>query len=137
MVINQEFANWVVLVVDDEPDNIGVAEKILSFYGATVHVAHDGLEGLHLLETVTPTFILLDLSMPNMDGWEMLKEVRKDLRWLHVPVIALTAHAMAGDRDRVMDAGFDDYIAKPFHLTSFLEDIRRCMRTLGRLPVAE
>jgi CheY-like chemotaxis protein len=109
----------------------------LSFYGAKVYTAQDGVEGLRILQTVTPTFILLDLSMPHMDGWEMLKELRKDPRWSHIPVIALTAHAMTGDRDRVLDAGFDDYIAKPFHLTTFIEDIRRCLRAAGHLPVAE
>lgn len=126
-----EVADWTVLIVDDEPDNRVIAEKVLTFNGAKVSTAENGLLGLAALETLYPSFILLDLSMPEMDGWEMLKRLRADSRWSAIPVIALTAHAMLGDRERVMGAGFDGYIAKPFRLSTFMTEILRCFRTLA------
>lgn len=131
MGISAEPKEWIVLIVDDEPDNVGVARKVLTFGGATVYVAHNGLEGLQLLETRKPTFILLDLSMPQMDGWEMLRTLRARQELASVPVIALTAHAMSGDRERVLEAGFNGYIPKPFRINSFLADIQRCLADFG------
>ena len=119
--------NWTVLVVDDEPDNLGIPHRVLTHFGAEVHTAGDGLEGLELLEKITPTFILLDLSMPNMNGWEMLTKVRENPMTEHITVIALTAHAMAGDEDRAMQAGFNGYITKPFRLATFITDIQACL----------
>jgi CheY-like chemotaxis protein len=119
---------WTVLIVDDEPDNLSVAEKVLSFRGAKVHTATNGAEGLKVLEQVAPTFILMDLSMPRVDGWEMHRKVRENPRTAHIPVIALTAHAMEGDKERVMAAGFTGYIAKPFRLGTFFIEIEKCLQ---------
>ena len=124
---NKDMNQWTVLIVDDEPDNLGVAQKVLSFNGADVHIARNGLEGLAVLERLKPTFILLDLSMPEMDGWEMFSKARSIESLNSVPIIALTAHAMAGDRERVFEAGFDGYIPKPFRIDSFLEEIHNCL----------
>ncbi len=126
-MISKDINEWEVLIVDDEPDNLGVAQKVLSYGGADVHIARNGLEGLSVLEHVKPTFILLDLSMPEMDGWEMFERVRSFEGLANVPIIALTAHAMTGDKERVMNAGFDGYIAKPFRINSFLDEIHRCL----------
>ena len=126
-MITQDMNEWKVLIVDDEPDNVKVAQKILSYNGAEVTIAVNGLEGLKALEVFRPTFILLDLSMPEMDGWEMLVQVRRNNDFARTPVIALTAHAMSGDRERALHAGFNGYIAKPFRLNSFLEDIQQCL----------
>lgn len=125
-----ETSKWIVLIVDDEPDNRIIAEKVLLFGGAKVYTALHGEDGLEQLATMRPSFILLDLSMPVMDGWEMLKLVRSNALTASIPVIALTAHAMAGDRERVMEAGFNGYIAKPFRLGSFISDIKNCFREL-------
>ena len=70
--------NWDVLVIDDQMDNLEVAEIILTTYGATVHKAFNGKEGLEILETVKPRFIISDLSMPEMDGWEFIDTLQKD-----------------------------------------------------------
>lgn len=126
-MISQNIGEWKVLIVDDEPDNVRVAQKILNYNGAEVQIARNGFEGLAALDMFAPTFILLDLSMPEMDGWEMLVQLRRQADFAQLPVIALTAHAMAGDRERVLQAGFNGYIAKPFRLNSFLEDIQRCL----------
>ena len=126
-MISQDMKDWVVLIVDDELDNLNVARKVLSFNGAEVHVARNGVEGLDKLAEVLPTFILLDLSMPEMDGWEMFRQMRQQSDVQDIPVIALTAHAMAGDREKVFDAGFNGYIPKPFRIDSFLDEIQRCL----------
>ena len=119
---------WTVLIVDDEPDNREIAQTLLSFSGVKVHTAVHGADGLKLLEDISATFILLDLSMPIMDGWEMFKAVRANPKTQNVPVIALTAHAMAGDRERVFEAGFDGYIAKPFRIGNFMPELIGCLR---------
>jgi CheY-like chemotaxis protein len=127
MTFNKQ--EWTVLIVEDEPDNLGVPFEILTFHGAAVHTAENGIEGLKKLEEITPTFILLDLSMPQMDGWQMLKEIRANPKTAALPVIALSAHAMQADQDRARAAGFDGYITKPFWLNTFFEEIERCLGT--------
>jgi CheY-like chemotaxis protein len=131
MSAEKKAAGWIVLIVEDEPDNLGIPETILSFYGAQVYTAEDGIEGLKVLERVTPTLVLLDLSMPRMDGWEMIKIVRADPRTARIPIIALTAHAMQGDRERALEAGFNGYITKPFWIETFWDEIERCLGELS------
>ncbi|NJL93189.1 MAG: response regulator [Anaerolineae bacterium] len=119
---------WIVLIVDDEPDNLRVAQRVLLHQGSTVYAAENGQEGLAVVAQVRPNFILLDLSMPKMDGWEMFRRLRAEPSTADIPVIALTAHAMEDDRQRATEAGFDGYITKPFRLVSFLEDIRAALQ---------
>ena len=126
-MFDSQVVGWTVLIVEDEPHNLGVPEGILTYYGAQVFTAEDGVEGLEVLADVTPTLILLDLSMPRMDGWEMIKRVRENPRTTSVPVVALTAHALRGDKERVLNAGFDGYISKPFLLETFMCEIVRCV----------
>jgi len=128
-----DVSGWTVLIVDDQPDNLEIARKVLGFGGAKIYTAENGVQGMLILEKLIPSFILLDLSMPVMDGWEMLARVRANLDTQDIPVIALTAHAMAGDRERVMLAGFDGYIAKPFRLSTFMSEILRCFRELAHV----
>jgi CheY-like chemotaxis protein len=131
MLIPDNIKDWTVLVVDDEPDNVGIVQKVFSFYGADVHVAADGLQGLDILESVFPTFVLLDLSMPKMDGWEMHAKMRADPRYANIPVIALTAHVMDGDKERVSEAGFNGYIPKPFRIASFLKEVKAILQQVA------
>lgn len=128
MTISKDPKDWTALIVDDEPDNVRVALKVLTYGGAQVHVARNGVEGLALLTDLRPTFILLDLSMPEMDGWEMFRVIKTNDVLATIPVIALTAHAMTGDRERVIETGFDGYIAKPFRINSFVEEIQKCLQ---------
>ena len=122
-----DFSSYTVLVIDNELDNLKVVQEILSFAGATVHLAGSGIDGLAMLKSLKPSFILLDLSMPDLDGWETLKLIRAETETAPIPVIALTAHAMEGDRERVMASGFDGYIAKPFRLANLTKDIQECL----------
>lgn len=129
--INPEnLAEWRVLIVDDQRDNLSVAEMVFHFHKAEVRIAHNGIEGLEVLKEFRPTLILLDLSMPEMSGWEMFKEIRANENTAHIPVIALTAHAMAGDEARVMQAGFDGYIAKPFSVVTIIYQIQTILKSI-------
>lgn len=124
-----EVSNWTALIIDDEPDNLTIAEKVLTFAGAQVFTAPNGAAGLKLLEQVIPTFILLDLAMRDMDGWQTLEHIRTNPTTQHIPTIALTAHAATTDRERAIERGFDGYIAKPFNLSTFMSEIARCLQT--------
>ena len=121
---------WIVLVIDDDPDNLEVAQAVLKFNGAEVHTAINGVVAMEVLQKVTPTFVLSDISMPEMSGWEFLKAVRGDDKLKNIPVIALTAHAMADDREKVKEAGFDGYITKPFWMHTLLNDIKKSLEAL-------
>ncbi len=114
---------WAVLVVDDELDSQEVASRILRHYGAYVHTAFNGKFGLELAARARPRFIISDLSMPVMDGWEMLKELKLNPATREIPVIALTAHAMVGDRERALSAGFHNYLTKPLTVKNFMSDL--------------
>ena len=127
-VASDNITDWKVLVVDDQPDNTTVVQLALSFHGAEVRTAKNGIEGLKVLETYTPTLILLDLSMPEMNGWDMFKQVRANTKYAKTPVIALTAHAMTGDKESVLKAGFTGYIPKPFSVLTIISDIKKILK---------
>jgi CheY-like chemotaxis protein len=101
-----------IAVVEDNADNRLLLSAILRDRYSIVEYENgpDALEGL---ARSLPDLVLLDISLPGMDGNEILSEIRRDGRMRHLPIIALTAHAMAGDRERFLDAGFNDYITKP------------------------
>lgn len=122
---------WKVLVVDDEPDNAEVAKLLLELHGASVLTADNGQEALELAKHYLPNFILADLSMPVMSGWALLHELRQDSNTSDIPVIALTAHAMAGDRERVLNAGFHTYISKPIEPETFVSEL---VTSLAEIP---
>lgn len=115
--------DWQILVVDDEPDSLAVAKLLLEFAGATVFTARDGREGLKMAQKHRPLFILSDLSMPLLDGYGLLEALQADPELKDTPVIALTAHAMRGDRERAMQAGFHYYITKPLRPETFVNEV--------------
>jgi CheY-like chemotaxis protein len=101
-----------VAVVEDNPDNRLLVEALLDdLYEISEY--ETGVEAVEGLGDDVPDLVLLDISLPEMDGTEVLAWIRQDERVKHVPVIALTAHAMAGDREKFLAAGFDDYVTKP------------------------
>ncbi len=122
--------DWIVLIVDDQEDNRLVSSTALSMMGAQVHTASNGVEGLEMLRTIHPTLILMDLSMPRMDGWEALRHIREKPETASIPVIALTAHAMGGDKERILQAGFNGYIAKPFEVFALEQNIRDILQNM-------
>jgi CheY-like chemotaxis protein len=101
-----------IAVVEDNPDNRLLVRVILdSLYEVTEY--ETGSSALEGLQNNLPDLVLLDVSLPEMDGTEVLRRIRNDARLRELPVIALTAHAMATDRDKFLAAGFDDYVSKP------------------------
>ena len=130
LIIPKVLVDWVVVVVEDDPDSLAVARMMLEKAGATVYVAENGHDGLVLIRQQNPRFVLSDISMPVMDGWQLIKELNNDRRTSNIPVIALTAYAMSGDREKALEAGFVNYITKPLdplkftmHLLSLLVEI--------------
>lgn len=124
---NNLLAGWVVLAVDDEPDSLLVATTLLELCGAAVVTASNGQEGLEMARIHLPRFIISDLSMPCMSGWQMLHELKADVRTAEIPCIALTAHAMEGDRNRAIAAGFHNYLTKPLQPETFANDLLRLL----------
>ncbi|MCI0713772.1 MAG: response regulator [Chloroflexi bacterium] len=124
---------WKVVVVDDEADSLEVATRILRFYGANVSTASNGREGVEIITRTRPRFVITDLSMPELDGWGLLYELRQDTRTIDIPVFALTAHAMIGDRERAMAAGFHNYLTKPLSPATFMEELLAIMETVPAL----
>jgi CheY-like chemotaxis protein len=117
--------DWIVVVVEDEPDSREVAEILIMELGADVHTAANGQEGLELIRKLHPQLIISDLSMPEMDGWTMLQHLQQDRATMEIPIIALTAHAMIGDREKAIAAGFHNYLTKPLTPATFINDLLR------------
>ncbi len=124
---------WEVLVVEDEIDNQEVARRLLQRYGATVHMAENGQEALDKLKEVTPHFILSDLSMPVLDGWGLIYELQQDRSTAEIPIFALTAHAMKGDRERAIAVGFYNYLTKPLTPATFIDDLVKVLQAIPQL----
>jgi len=127
---------WNIVVVDDDPDSLDVASMILEFYGATVYSATDGQEGLALVKSIRPRFVISDLSMPYMDGWGMIDELKRDVSVADIPVVALTAHAMMGHREKAMEKGFHNYLTKPLTPETFIHDLLALLIDIPELAVA-
>ncbi len=105
-----------ILVVEDNRDNMTLIVDVLTSLDYEVLQATDGEQGVKLALHEVPDLILMDLSLPRMDGWTATRTIKAESRLSHIPVIALTAHAMVGDRERALEAGCDDYISKPINL---------------------
>jgi CheY-like chemotaxis protein len=117
------FKGWDIVAIDDESDSLMVIEIILTEYGATVHTASNGEEGLALIQKVRPSLVISDLSMPVLDGWGVIHKMKLDPALKDIPIIALTAHAMVGDRERAVAAGFHNYLTKPLTIETFMHDV--------------
>lgn len=115
--------DWSILIVDDDIDSLELAQELLEMCGASVQTATNGKEGLEKALQYRPRFILSDLSMPEMSGWELLRALKADLRTSAIPVIALTAHAMQGDRELGFAAGFHNYLTKPLVPETFVTNV--------------
>ncbi|MBT3189828.1 MAG: response regulator [Anaerolineae bacterium] len=107
-----------ILYVEDNPDNMRLVERALKAKGYTIHGAITGLSGLQMAESIMPTVILLDINLPDIDGYEVARRIRKhrnsDLR--QVPIIAITANTLKGDAEKALDAGCDVYMSKPINI---------------------
>src|SRR5437763_2370116 len=112
-----------ILIVEDNEMNRDMLSRRLERKGYKVLIAVDGEKGFEVARANTPDLILMDMSLPVVDGWEATRRLKADERLKHIPVIALTAHAMASDRDKALEAGCDDYDTKPIELARLLGKI--------------
>ena len=112
-----------ILLVEDNEMNRDMLSRRLQRRGFEVALAMDGEEGLALARSEAPDLILMDMSLPVLDGWEATRRLKADPATRAIPVIALTAHAMADDRDKALEAGCDAYDTKPIELSRLLEKI--------------
>ena len=117
----------MILIVEDNELNRDVLSRQLVRRGHRVELAADGLVGLTLAREHAPDLILLDLGLPGIDGWECARRLKADPATRHIPIIALTAHAMVGDRQQALDAGCDDFDTKPIDLTVLLDKMARLL----------
>jgi CheY-like chemotaxis protein len=119
----------LILIVEDSQDIRNVLMRLLQHNGYQVAVMSNGQEAVAYIRTQLPDLVLLDLSMPLLDGWETLKAIRALPGGGHLPVIAVTAHATASDRERVFAHGFDAYVTKPLEFRSFLETVKTALQS--------
>jgi len=109
-----------ILIIEDNEMNRDMLSRRLERKGYEVLIAVDGQTGIDMARANAPDLILMDMSLPVMDGWEATRRMKADDALRHIPVIALTAHAMANDRDKALQAGCDDYDTKPIELSGLL-----------------
>lgn len=114
-----------ILYIEDNPQNMRLVGKILKVNGYDMVGALSGLEGVELAIAQKPDLILMDINLPDIDGMEATRRIKAVQSLAHVPVIALTAAAMRGDRERILNAGCDDYLQKPIDTVQMMETIRR------------
>ena len=116
-----------VLLVEDNEMNRDMLSRRLTRRGFYVVFAVDGQQGVELARSEKPDIILMDMSLPVMDGWEATRRVKSDAATRHVPVIGLTAHAMSGDHEKAIRAGCDDYDTKPVELDRLVGKMERLL----------
>jgi two-component system, cell cycle response regulator DivK len=112
-----------ILLIEDNELNRDMLSRRLERRGYEVVLAMDGSQGAEMARSAKPALILMDMSLPVIDGWELARKLKDDPETRHVPILALTAHVMTGDRERALDAGCDDYDTKPIELPRLLAKI--------------
>jgi CheY-like chemotaxis protein len=117
-----------ILLVEDNEMNRDMLSRRLERKGYQVIMAVDGAEGVAKAESEIPDIILMDMSLPILDGWEATRRLKSNIRTKNIPIIAQTAHAMAGDREKCLEAGCDDYATKPVELRVLLEKIENLLQ---------
>lgn len=120
-------AQAVILIADDRASSRELLRTVLLRAGYTVLEAEDGAQAVALARSGHPDLVMLDLQMPGLDGFGALAELRGDPRFKDVPIVALTASAMRGDREKILEAGFTDYLAKPVGLEMLRETVARLL----------
>ncbi len=122
---------YKILLVEDSEMNRDMLSRRLARKGYEVVLAVDGPSGVAMAQSESPDLVLMDMSLPTLDGWEATRRLKADASTQHIPVIALTAHAMSGDREKALEAGCDDYDTKPVELQRLLGKIEALLGTRG------
>lgn len=117
----------IVLIVDDDPMSRELLTDALAPLGFHLIAVADGLEGLRVLEELSPSVMLVDIQMPHMDGFEFLTRVRENPKFAAVPMVAVTAYAMVNDGSRILKHGFDQYLSKPVPVKTLRQTVKRLL----------
>lgn len=125
----EEVPKYNILVVDDNQDNRELVVKILTLRGHRTTEARDGEEAISKVSEAMPDLILMDISIPKLDGYEVTRRLKSNEAFRAIPVIALTAHAMKGDREKALEAGCDGYISKPINVRELPNQIQPFLPT--------
>ena len=120
-----------IVLVEDNEDNRDMLSRRLTRKGYEVLIAVNGEEAVELVQKEQPALVLMDISLPLMDGFEATRRLKSLDDTKNIPIVALTAHAMSGDREKAIDAGCDDYDVKPVELTRLLSKIENLLKTRG------
>ncbi len=113
----------LILIVEDEPKNLTLLRDLLHVSGYSTIEATDGKQGVELAQSKKPDLILMDVQMPEMDGLEATRILKADATTSNIPVLALTSYAMKGDKERILKAGCDGYLSKPFDIQELLKTV--------------
>lgn len=127
-------SNARILLVEDNADNLELVKFLLERAGYDVITAANGQAGLEIAARELPDLVLMDLSLPQMDGWTAARALRSNPLTAGIPLIALTAHTLPRDRKNAMDSGFDEFLSKPLNVQTFHETVKRVMQKDRRLP---
>jgi two-component system cell cycle response regulator DivK len=117
-----------ILYVEDNPDNRMLIRRVLGADGYTVHVAESATNAMETLKTLRPDLILMDINMPEMDGYTLTANIRSLPNMGTVPIVAVTANVLKGDRERSLEAGCDGYIQKPIDIDTISSQVERFMK---------
>ena len=126
-----------ILVIEDNPTNLELMDYLLKSSGHEVLAALDGAVGLALAQAKTPDLIICDIQLPEMDGFEVARRLKSDDRLRSIPLVAVTAYAMVGDRERMLAAGFDHYASKPIDPQVFVAQMEALLRPAAADPTSE
>ncbi len=119
------FENWHALVVEDEVDGMELVRDWLTYYGIESSAAHHAEAALEILQTLVPTVMIIDLELPGMDGWSLLRLIQQNSRLSKVPCVAITAYHTSELARQALSAGFDAYLSKPLEIKSFIQELQR------------
>ncbi len=117
-----------VLVIEDNPDNLRLISYALKRYGYDIIHAESGEEGIEMAKKEKPFFIIMDINLPGIDGLEATKRIREIEELKDIPIIAITSFAMAGDRERILQAGCNGYFEKPIDSLTIIESIHKILK---------
>lgn len=115
----------LILIIEDEPKNLTLFRDLLQRFGYVTIEATNGRDGVDLARARNPNLILMDIQLPVMDGLEATRILKLDVKTRNIPILALTSYAMKGDRDKIIQAGCDGYLAKPVDIREFLSTVAR------------
>lgn len=116
-----------ILIAEDNPINRELLRELLEIRGYMVAEACDGQEALAMVEQAPPDIVLLDIGMPLMDGFGVVRKLRENPRFISLPIVAVTAYAMQGDREKILSSGFDGYLSKPVNAAALVQELSRLL----------